>query len=166
MRSKKAILITILILFMLSFGMNVSACTSVVVGKDASIDGSVMTTHSVDGNYEFRLFIVEGKKHKPGTMRPVYKGGGFGRENDQAKLVGEIPEVEQTFTRFDAAYSFMNEKQVGIGETTITGKEDLMNDEGLFDIMELQRIALERASTAREAIRIIGDLATEYGYRD
>jgi len=60
----------------------------------------------------------------------------------------------------------MNEKQVEIGETTIGGRRELYNDEGWFDIMELERVALERASTAREAIRIMGDLATKYGYGD
>jgi len=141
-------------------------CTSVLVTKSASIDGSVMTTHSCDGNYEFRIHLMPGKKHEPGTMRPVYKGGGFGRENKQARLVGEIPEVEQTFSRYDAAYPFMNEKQLAIGETTNGGKSELYNDEGFFDIMELERVALERASTAREAIKIMGSLATEYGYSD
>lgn len=142
------------------------SCTSILVTKSASADGSVMTTHSVDGSYEFRTFIVPGKKHAPGTMRPVYKGGGRGRERKQAVVVGEIPEVEQTYTRFDAAYSFMNEKQLGIGETTIGGKRDLYNDEGFFDIMELQKIALERTTTARQAIKVMGNLATKYGYSD
>lgn len=169
------ILITIILMLLLTrmgIGQDIPAdelmdhCTSVMVTKGASIDGSVMTSHSVDGSYEFRIHIVPGKKHEPGTMRPVYKGGGFGRENDQAVVVGEIPEVAETFSRYDAAYSFMNEKQLGIGETTIGGKRELYNDEGWFDIMELQRIALERCTTARDAIQVMGDLATEYGYGD
>ena len=141
-------------------------CTSVLVTKSASADGSVMTTHSCDGGYEFRIHLVPGRKNPPGTMRPVLKGGGFGRENKQARIVGEIPEVEKTFSRYDAAYSFMNEKQVAMGETTIGGRRELYNDEGMFDIMELERIALERAATAREAIQIMGDLATQFGYGD
>ena len=141
-------------------------CTSIVVSKSASSDGSVMTTHAVDGNFEFRIGLVDAKDHPIGTMRPVMKGGGRGREREQARRIGEIPEIKHTFARFDASYSFMNEKQVAIGETTIGGHRELYNDEGLFDIMELQRIALERANTAREAIRIMGGLATEYGYSD
>lgn len=141
-------------------------CTSIIVSKGASADGSVMTTHSCDGNLEFRIHLVPGKDHEPGTMRPVYTGGGRGREREQAKIVGDIPEIEQTFARFDASYPFINEKQVAIGETTIGGKRELYNDEGLFDIMALERVALERASTAREAIKIMGDLATTYGYSD
>lgn len=141
-------------------------CTSIPVGKDASADGGTLTTHSCDGHYEFQIHIVPGKKFPKGAMRPVMKGGGLGQDRPEAKKVGEIPEVEQTFTRYDASYSFMNEKQVGIGETTIGGRRELFNDEGMFDIMELERVALERASTAREAIWIMGELAEKYGYGD
>ena len=147
-------------------GSDFENCTSVLVTKGASVDGSVMTTHSCDGGYEFRLHVVPGKTSQPGEMRPVYKGGGFGAESRQAVKVGEIPEVKQTFSRFDIAYSFMNEKQLGIGETTFGGREELYNDEGMFDIMELQKIVLERATNAREAIKIIGELVKEYGYGD
>jgi len=141
-------------------------CTSILVTKGASVDGSVMTTHSCDGNYEFRIHLVPAQKHPQCALKPVFKGGGRGRERAQAHVAGEIPAVEQTYARFDAAYPFMNEKQVAIGETTIGGRRELRNDEGLFDIMALERIALERASTAREAIRIMGSLATTYGYGD
>lgn len=142
------------------------SCTSIPVSKEASADGSVMTSHSCDGHYEIRVKVVPGKKNAPGTMRPIMKGGGLGADRPPERKVGEMPEVEETFTRYDAAYSFMNEKQLIIGETTIGGRRELYNDEGLMDIMELQRLALERASTAREAIKIMGDAATKYGYGD
>ncbi len=142
------------------------ACTSIPTTKEATADGSTMTSHSCDGHYEFRIHVVAGKKNAPGTMRPVMKGGGQGADRRPEVKVGEIPEVGQTFTRYDASYPFMNEKQVIIGETTIGGRRELQNDEGFFDIMELQRLALERASTAREAIRIMGEFATKYGYID
>jgi dipeptidase len=142
------------------------ACTSMPTTKEASVDGSTMTSHSCDGHYEFRIHVVPGKESAPGTMRPIMKGGGLGADRRPEAEVGEIPEVAQTFTRYDSAYPFMNEKQVIIGETTIGGRRELYNDEGLFDIMELERLALERASTARDAIRIMGEFATKYGYGD
>jgi dipeptidase len=142
------------------------SCTSMPTTKEASADGSVMTSHSCDGHYEVRIHVVSGKKSAPGTMRPIMKGGGLGADRPSTKQVGEIPEIEQTLTRYDAAYPFMNEKQVIMGETTIGGRRELYNDEGLFDIMELQRLALERASTAREAIKVMGEFATKYGYGD
>jgi len=141
-------------------------CTSIPVDKEATADGSCLTSHSCDGHYEIRIHIVQGGRHAKGTMRPVMKGGGVGADRPPSKQVGEIPEVETTFTRYDASYPFMNEKQVEIGETTIGGRRELYNDEGWFDIMELERVALERASTAREAIKIMGAMAEQYGYGD
>lgn len=148
------------------FWLEFDNCTSIVVSKKASADGSVMTTHSCDGGWEFQLNVVPGKSSKQGEMRPVYKGGGLGAEMRQAVIVGEIPEVKQTYSRFDVAYPFMNEKQLGIGETTFGGRKELYNPEGKLDIMALQRIVLERTSTAREAIKTIGELVKKYGYSD
>lgn len=144
------------------------ACTSVPVAPEGSTDGT-LTSHSCDGGYEIRIKVVPGKSYPAGAVRDVMKGGGLGEEkpaNQQEHKVGEIPQVAQTFTRYDASYPFMNERGVIIGETTIGGRRELYNNEGLFDIMELERLALERASTAREAIRIMGEFAEKYGYGD
>lgn len=143
------------------------ACTSVLVGKDASIDGSVLTSHTCDGQYDSRVTVVKGATFKPGDMRPVYKGGGDTPANAAPLTkVGEIPQVAQTFTYFNAAYPFMNEHQVAMGETTVGGRRELYNAEGWFQIWELQRVALERARTAREAVQIMGSMAEKYGYGD
>lgn len=144
------------------------ACTSVPTSPEASADGT-LTSHSCDGGYEIRIKVVPGAKHPAGAMRPVMKGGGLGEEKPperQERKVGEIPQVAETFTRYDASYPFMNEKGVIIGETTIGGRRELFNDEGIFDIMELERLALERGATAREVIRIMGEFAEKYGYGD
>ena len=81
-------------------------------------------------------------------------------------LKGQIPDVASTYRYFNVAYPAMNEKGLAIGETTIGGRRELINDEGLFLIENLQAIALERTSTAREAIQLIGELVKEYGYGD
>ena len=144
------------------------ACTSVPVSPETSADGT-LTSHSCDGGYEIRIKVVPGKSYAAGTKRDIMKGGGLGEEKPperQEHKVGEMPQVAQTFTRYDASYPFMNEKGVIIGETTIGGRRELYNDEGLMDIMELERIALERATTAREAITIMGQMAEQYGYGD
>jgi dipeptidase len=144
------------------------ACTSVPVSPETSADGT-LTSHSCDGGYEIRIKVVPGKSYPADAKRDVMKGGGLGEEKPperQERKVGVIPQVAQTFTRYDASYPFMNEKGVIIGETTIGGRRELYNDEGLMDIMELERIALERASTARETIQIMGEMAEKYGYGD
>lgn len=144
-------------------------CTSIQVSKGASTDGSVMTAHSCDGNYRTWLQIEPRRSNAPGTMKPIYWGLLHTETPDDLRRVtlkGSIPEAASTYRYFNVAYPAMNERGLAIGETTIGGRRELMNDEGLFLIENLQAIALERTSTAREAIQLIGELVKEYGYGD
>ncbi len=145
------------------------SCTSIMVGRQASTDGSVMTSHTCDAYYRTWVDFVPAKEHKEGEMHPVYKGtlhtsSAWSREG--VKKAGEIPEVAKTYAYFNTAYPSMNEKQLAIGETTFGGLRSLHNPDGMFLIEELERVALERCTTAREAIRLIGELIKEYGYGD
>ena len=79
---------------------------------------------------------------------------------------GTLPEARSTYQFLNTAYPCLNEKQLGIGETTITGRKALVNKKGMFMIEELQRIALQRCTTARGAIRLMGELIEKYGYGD
>ena len=144
-------------------------CTTIMVGKLASTDGSVMTSHSCDGNYRTWLEILPGQKFEKGVTHPVYSGMLHTEEAwDMTKVIlkGEIPEVSETFSFLNTAYPCLNEKQLAIGETTIYGREELINTNGMFFIEELEKIALQRCKSAREAIALIGRLAEEYGYAD
>ncbi len=140
-----------------------------MVGRQASADGSVITCHTCDGNYRTWLNIVPHQKHEKGSANKVYWGTLHtdSPADTRGKIEkGEIPQVEETYSYLNTAYPCLNEKQLAIGETTIMGKEELYNDEGLFLIEELERIALERCRTAREAIRLIGELVKKHGYGD
>ena len=144
-------------------------CTTIMVGRLASTDGSVMTSHSCDGNYRTWLEIFPHKKTDSVVMEPVYWNMLHSEAAwDMTKVIkkGEIPGVKETYSFLNTAYPCLNEKQLAIGETTIYGREDLINKEGLFMIEELERIALQRCTTAREAIGLIGKLAEQYGYAD
>lgn len=144
-------------------------CTTIMVGKLASTDGSVMTSHTCDGNYRTWLEIFPHQKFDKATMHPVYTGMLHTEEAwDMTKVTqkGEIPEVSETYAFLNTAYPCLNEKQLAIGETTIYGREELINPDGMFFIEELEKIALQRCKTAREAISLIGKLAEEYGYAD
>ncbi len=144
-------------------------CTTIMVGRRASTDGSVMTSHTCDGNYRTWLEIFPHTKYAEGSMHPVYAGMLHTEEAwDMTKVVkkGEIPEVSETYAFLNTAYPCLNEKQLAIGETTIYGREDLINPDGMFLIEELEKIALQRCKTAREAITLIGQLAEKYGYGD
>ena len=79
---------------------------------------------------------------------------------------GIIPQVKKTYRYLDTAYPCLNEKQLAIGETTISGRDTLRNKKGMFMIEELERIVLERCSTARQAITLMGELVKKYGYGD
>jgi dipeptidase len=144
-------------------------CTSIMVGKDATTDGSVITAHTCDGNYRTWLDIVPPEQHRAGATRPVY----WGKLHNETpwdmrglRLKGEIPQADSTFAFFNVAYPAMNEKGLSIGETTIGGRNELRNPEGMFLIENLQAITLERTTTARDAIKLIGELVAEYGYGD
>jgi len=145
------------------------SCTSIMVGKSASVDGSVMTTHACDGNYRQWVNIVPARQNKPDAMRPVYWGNLHTETPADMKgkvKKGEIPDVKQTYSFMNVAYPCINEKQLAMGETTIGGRDTLHNKNGLFLIEELQSVAFERCTTAREAIQLMGKLAEEYGYGD
>jgi dipeptidase len=144
-------------------------CTTIMVGRLASTDGSVMTSHTCDGRYRTWLEVVQAMKFERDTVHPVYWGTLQTEEAwDMTNVTrkGEIPEVKETYAYLNTAYPCLNEKQLAIGETTIYGKRELINQDGLFLIEELERIALQRCTTARQAIALIGSLAEQYGYGD
>lgn len=162
------------------------ACTVFIVGKDASTDGSVMVSHSNDGEFDTdpRLVKIASKTYQEGSMRPIY----FSPENypryvgtDRSeeyfpadnqtvfKPIGYIPQVKKTFAYLEETYGAVNEMQVGIGESTCSGIFGAIpvgapNGTALFSVDQLTQIAMERATSAREAIEIIGPLAVEHGF--
>lgn len=143
------------------------ACTAIIVGKDASVDGSVMTTHTCDGWYDSRLTVVPGGTHEDGEMVDVWLNMLHADNPDrQPTVLGKIPQVSQTYTYFQIAYPFMNEFQVQIGESTFGGRRELITPEGMFYIEQLEAIGLQRGTTAREVIQVMGQLAETYGYAD
>ncbi|MGB4704487.1 MAG: C69 family dipeptidase [Candidatus Saccharicenans sp.] len=152
-------------------------CTSILVGRLASVDGSTMTTHTCDcGLCDWTWRHVPGRRHRPGETRKIYHISQFktwppteGLKWDLIKkdFTGvEIPEVPYTYAYHHGMFGYINEKQVAIGESTIGNVKKLDNPTPTpaFDITMLTIIAMERASTAREAIRIMGELAEKYGY--
>lgn len=150
-------------------GMSRMSCTSIMVGKKASADGSVMTSHTCDSWYRTWMQIVPAKEYKNDTVTAIYDGRMHTQSpQDSTKMYrkGIIPQVKKTYRYLDTAYPCLNEKQLAIGETTISGRDTLKNKKGMFMIEELERIVLERCSTARQAITLMGELVKKYGYGD
>ncbi len=146
------------------------SCTSIMVASGASSDGSVMIGHTCDANYRTWLTMEPRKRFSLGDMEPVYEGMMHNEEPwDMRNVVekGRIPVVgTETYRFLNVAYPSLNEKQLAIGETTTSGRPELRNTAGMFYIEELERMALQYCTTAREAIALMGRLGEEYGYAD
>ena len=174
----------------------IDACTTILVGRKASADGSVMCSHTNDGEAitDARLVRVPARDHAPGARRPVffspedyprYVGYDRGLEayypvggQEPMAAIGSLPEVNATYAYFEETYGALNEKQVGMGESTCScvdwtalgGRDsepcggDTDGPCALLSVDELTRIAMERASTAREAVSLMGHLAVEHGF--
>jgi len=147
-------------------------CTSVTVGKNASKDGSVMTSHTDDsGRSRTNITVTEAKDYPQGTMKKLYRRQAAANEFGKMPFyefveTGEIPEVSHTYQYFNSAYPCLNEKQLAIGESTFGGRPELKSDKGLIDCSCLCMLMLERCSTARDAIRTAGELLKKYGWND
>ena len=145
------------------------SCTSIMVGKKASADGSVITSHTCDSWYRTWMTVRPAADYKEGEMENIYDGRMHTEwVEDMSKVVvkGQIPQVSHTYRVLDTSYPCLNEKQLGMGQTTLSGRDTLRNKNGMFMIEELQRVALERCATAREAIKLMGELVKQYGYGD
>ena len=144
-------------------------CTSIMVGKKASTDGSVMTSHTCDGGYRTWMRWEPASDYEDGAMMKIYKGSMRTYDaNDKhgVKEAGEIPQVKHTYAYLNTAYPCFNEKQLAIGETTFSGPDTLVNPNGMFMIEELERVALQRCDNAQDAISVIAELIEKYGYGD
>jgi dipeptidase len=123
------------------------ACTTMIAGKDATIDGSVIVAHSDDDVGDARVIYVPAADHPDGAVRNVYyddaslghndkynstelrryigngRGPGYDtRDYPDSKPLGSIPQVSHTFAYFDSNYGIMNEHQLLIGECTCGAK--------------------------------------------
>ena len=130
------------------------ACTNLIVGKKASADGSVMCTYNCDsfGFLQPLDFFMPGR-HAEGEMIAIR---GWGPQAGE-RFVAEAPYTYKVV-------GLMNENQVSIVETTWGGRRELMNREGYLDYFTLMHLALQRSTTAREAIVVMHELVQEYGY--
>jgi len=144
-------------------------CTDIIVGKLASADGSVITSHTGCAP-ECLVHVVAGKKFGKGEKAPVYYG--LQEVNkplyQYGEIIGYIPQVEQTYTYFHSGYSHINEHQLAIGESTLSQKKELQVDREtgrqIITIEQAMVFALQRCKTAREAIRLITSLVEQFGF--
>ena len=135
-------------------GWEAEACTNLIVGKNASADGSTIISYSADSYGLFgELYHFPAGLHKKGEMLDIY-------EWDSGKYLGQIAQAKETYN----VIGNMNEHQLTIGETTFGGRPELVDSTGVIDYGSLIYIALQRSRNAREAIKVMTDLVQEYGY--
>ncbi len=148
---RKMILITIIVL---SLVVQSIACTNFLVTRGASKTGSTMITYAADAHVLYgELYYTPAADHLPGEKLEIY-------EWDTGKYLGKIDQVPHTYS----VVGNMNEHQLAIGETTWGGRKELRDPNAIMDYGSLIYVTLQRAKTAREAIKVMADLVETYGY--
>ena len=143
----------ILIVLLVAFGQS-QACTNFLITKGASADGSNFISYCADSHIRYgELYFTPAADWPEGSMRVCYDRGTNAPR-------GSIPQPAHTYQ----VVGYINENQVAIGETTFGGRSELIDPNGIIDYGSLMFIALERSTSAREAIKIMADLVDEYGY--
>lgn len=168
---KHSVLFVLIVCIVLSFLIEIPGhgCTDILVGKKASADGSVITSHT-GAAPESRVHVVKGRTFKKGAKAPVYYGLQDVKKplHKYGDILGYIPQVEKTFTYFHSGYSHINEFQLAIAESTMSQKKELRVDrktgKQIMTIEQAMVFALQRCKTAREAIALITTLVEKYGF--
>ncbi len=145
-------------------------CTSITCGRTATVDGSVITSHT-DDSHRTRSWIdiVPARTYPKGATQDMFK-----REPcDTLAMptyanikIGEIPQIASTYGFINSAYPCLNDHQLAMGESTFGGRDVLQSDDGLIDCQRLCQLMLERCTTARQAIAMSGELLEKYGWND
>ena len=130
------------------------ACTSLLAGRKATTDGSTLITYAADSHTLYgTLSLTSAADHPAGSYVEI-------RDCDTNKPLGKIPQVSHTYK----VVGYMNEHQLSITESTFGGRPELVDTTGMIDYGTLMQLALQRATTAREAIEVMTDLVGKYGY--
>jgi len=161
------------------------ACTTYGIGKDATADGSTMVTHTCDSTGDdFRMWIIPEMKGGEDVKADIVMNGNTWGDWSQYPevtnygggiIVGEMPQPKDTYQYLHTNYSIVNENGVAMGESTCSVDRSTEygqkirallyeNNNGLIDCYQAQHVALRYATTAREAVQIMGDLVAEYGW--
>ena len=147
-------------------------CTNIIIGREATVDGSVITSHTGCAP-DCRVHVVPAMTHEKGAMAPVFFGllDATVPFKTYGEVIGHIPQAEQTYRYFHSAYSHMNEYQLAIAESTMSQRPELrverteeFTPKQIMTIEQAQAFAMQRCKTAREAVELIGSLVEQYGF--
>jgi len=162
----------------------VHACTTILVGKAATVDGSVLMATSCDGNIMGRVYVLPDKEYpRDAKVRMFYDFPAPSTwEEHECQLkkgytfVGHLP-VEQTYRCIFAAGHLADSVTGGINEHCLSigieyqgMKPELVNRKGIVSTCSnhwttsLIANGLMRAKTARKAVRLMGLMVEKYGF--
>lgn len=162
---KPLFLIIVLSIAYLAYSQNLSKaedfnCFSIMAGKNATEDGSVLFAHIEDdfGKQLVNWYIKDAEMHHEGEQIHLKNGGIYHQAHRTNKYFWlEMPGM-------DFSDTYLNEFGVCIASNSCASKEkDPDLSQGGIGYM-LRRIMAERASTAREAVIIGGELVERFGY--
>ncbi len=136
------------------------SCFSIVVGKKASADGSVLLAHNEDdtGRQVLNIHKVPAREFQRGEFFVLQSGLQLAQPGAASGLLWlELPGM-------DFGDSYVNEHGVAIASDACPSREDRgeLSEGGIG--FSLRRLVAERARTAREGVRIAGDLIARLGY--
>lgn len=134
--------------------------------------GSKRYIYNTNLEYPRSVSYHRGLDYRPDEFTDAVLGKSGVRET-----IGSIPEVAHTFAYQDTDYGAINEQNVAIAESTCSAmfrtcqvntsigcEPGRTKGEALLDVGSLSEIAMERASTARQAVQLMGELAYKYGF--
>lgn len=165
---KRSLILTIIAFLLLVLNPALQAadrkelnCYTVLVGKKASADGSVMVAHNEDDTGDIIVNVRKIAPHNYGPEVKINLGHGAVFQTD-GQTNGFIL-IEASTQEF--ADSIVNEHGVVITSDACGSRESAEDyTDGGIGYM-LRRIVAEKARTAREAVRLAGELVEKYGYR-
>lgn len=167
---KKLVSLILAIGLMLGLMSNAYACTGIVVGKNASADGSLIMGRTED---------IGAAYNKTFKVNPATTGEGTTTVEDPYNgFVGEVPATGAKWTMLndvpehdDGLYpaGSMNEYGVSMTGTISTSVNDSVKEfdplvrEGGLREAYIHNVVMPFATTAREGVQILGNVVETYG---
>ncbi len=135
-------------------------CYTIVVGRKASVDGSVIVGHNEDDTGNIIVNLRKIKARDYGSPQRVSLGRGAVYETDGK--TNEFLWIEATTQEF--ADSFINQFGVLVTSDSCASKatKDDVTEGGIGYM--LRRLVAEKAKSAKEAVTLAGGLVEKYGY--
>jgi dipeptidase len=148
------ILRTFIFTFLMVAGIDAMSCTSYIATRGATADGSTLISYAGDSHIRYgQLYFRPRGVWPEGSTLTIY-------DRSSNKPLGEIPQPAETYQ----VIGFINEYQVAIGESTFGGRSELADTTGKIDWGSIMFLGLQRAKTAREAVKVMVELLNEHGY--